>query len=104
MKYTYFSFCLALYQGKNLATWTKNDVHCWIQSLGENYTIYSERFKKESVDGYHLFNFFNIYTLIKFGITNEEHQQKILDGIQQLKKVHPILIETLKSSLLFCLS
>ncbi|CAF1132603.1 unnamed protein product [Adineta steineri] len=72
----------------NMATWNDNDIYEWLQSLGGDYKVYADRFKKEKVDGFQLFMYFNRYTLIKLGITNENHQQKILDDIQRLKNLH----------------
>jgi hypothetical protein len=75
----------ALYQGKNLAKWTNSDVCYWIESLGMNFKSYADRFRKEGIDGYGIFSYVGKRTLNEFGIYNEEHQQKILDGIQTLK-------------------
>ncbi|CAF3861187.1 unnamed protein product, partial [Adineta steineri] len=72
----------------NMATWNDNDIYEWLQSLGGDYKVYADRFKKEKVDGFQLFMYFNRYTLLKLGITNENHQQKILDDIQRLKNLH----------------
>ncbi len=82
------SLFVALFQGKILATWTFDDVYQWIYSFGEKYTIYAERFKKEKIDGYGLYRYVGNETLIKFGVANEDHRRKILDGIEQLKKDH----------------
>ncbi|CAF4455813.1 unnamed protein product [Adineta steineri] len=71
-----------------MATWNDNDIYEWLQSLGGDYKVYADRFKKEKVDGFQLFMYFNRYTLLKLGITNENHQQKILDDIQRLKNLH----------------
>ncbi|CAF1249260.1 unnamed protein product [Rotaria sp. Silwood1] len=72
----------------NLATWSLDDVCRWIQSLGENYHIYVDLFRKDLIDGFRLFSYINHYTLTQYGINNKDHQQKILDGIQQLKQNH----------------
>jgi len=80
------SLFLELFQGKTLATLTINDVYQWIYSFGENYATYAERFKKEKIDGYGLYRYVGNENLIKFGVANEDHRRKILDGIQQLKK------------------
>jgi hypothetical protein len=82
------SLFLALFQGKNLATWTVNDVYHWVNSFGENYATYAERFNKEKIDGYGLYRLVFNKTLIEFGVGNEDHRRKILDGIEQLKKDH----------------
>jgi hypothetical protein len=65
--------------------WTVQDVCHWIQSFGENYSNYVNSFRKDVIDGYRLCSFIHNKALIKYGITNEVHRQKILDGIQQLK-------------------
>ncbi|UJR17908.1 hypothetical protein I4U23_004807 [Adineta vaga] len=80
-----FSINRSLYQGGNLAKWTNSDVCYWIESFGINYKSYVERFRKEKIDGFGLFSYVGLNTLIEFGIRNEEHQKKILDGIQALK-------------------
>jgi len=66
--------------------WTINDVCHWIQSFGQNYSIYVDSFRKDNIDGYCLYYFINNERLIKYGINNEAHRQKILDDLQQLKK------------------
>ncbi|CAF1000569.1 unnamed protein product [Rotaria sordida] len=75
-------------QSNNLATWSVDDVCRWLQTLGENYDIYVNLFRKDHIDGFRLFRFINHYILTQYGITNQDHQQKILDGIQQLKQNH----------------
>jgi len=66
--------------------WKVNDVCQWIQSFGENYEIYVASFKKDFIDGYRLCRFVDDKTLIDYGIKNEDHRQKILSGIEQLRK------------------
>jgi hypothetical protein len=60
----------------------------WIHTFGENYATYAERFNKEKIDGYGLYRLVFNKTLIEFGVGNEDHRRKILDGIEQLKKDH----------------
>jgi hypothetical protein len=69
--------------------WSVNDVCQWIHSFGDNYAIYVDSFKKDHTDGFRLYSFLNDKTLIDFGVNNEAHRQRILDGIQQLKKDFP---------------
>ncbi len=80
------SLFVASFQGKTLAAWTFNDVYHWVNSFGENYATYAERFKKEKIDGYGLYTYVGNESLIELGVGNEDHRRKILDGIEQLKK------------------
>ncbi|CAF3395495.1 unnamed protein product [Rotaria sp. Silwood2] len=75
-------------QTDNLVTWSVDNVCQWIESLGKNYYIYIDAFRKDYIDGFRLFTFINQYILTQYGITNQEHQRNILDGLQQLKQNH----------------
>ena len=67
--------------------WSIDDVCHWVQSLDKNYAKYVNHFKKDTIDGFRLIQFVNNDTLIEYGVDNEHNRQKILDGIQQLRKV-----------------
>ncbi len=66
--------------------WTINDVCHWVQSFGENYSTYVDKFRKDFIDGFRLYNFIDEKVLIEYGVKNEDHRKNILDAIQQLRK------------------
>ena len=83
----YFPLFSVYFWSENLATWSFNEVIEWIQSLGEDYRVYTNIFKQDNVDGYCLYRCINDIILSRYGITNQEHQRKILSGIAELKQI-----------------
>jgi hypothetical protein len=71
---------------RGLYTWTVDDVCDWVQSFGENYVVYGNSFRKDYVDGFRLWRCMSHKVLIGYGIDNENHRQRIIDGIEQLEK------------------
>ncbi len=55
-------------------------------TFGENYLTYVNSFRKDFIDGFRLYNFIDDKVLIEYGVKKEDHRQKILDAIQQLRK------------------
>ncbi len=83
MKYV---FILAIDLNTNVLSWTVNDVCHWVQSFGENYSIYVDNFRKDHIDGYRLYNFIDDKVLIEYGIKNKDHRKTILDAIGDIRK------------------
>jgi hypothetical protein len=77
---------LAFNRGQILFSWTEDDVCDWLQSFGENYVVYGDSFRKDHVDGFRLWRCVNHKELIDYGVNNENHRQRILDGIEKLKQ------------------
>jgi hypothetical protein len=71
---------------KNLLFWKIDDVCHWVESFGENYSIYANSFRKDVIDGFRLYNFVDNNILIGYGIKNGDHRQRILDAIQKLRR------------------
>ena len=83
----YFPLFSVYFRSHNLATRSFNEINEWIQSLGEDCRAYTNIFKQDNVDGYCLYRCINDIILSRYGITNQEHQRKILSGIAELKEI-----------------
>lgn len=65
---------------------TCDDVYHWIFSLGPEYEVYAAKLKKHHVDGYKLLHEVNVEKLTRYGIRSTQHQHRILQSIEELKR------------------
>ncbi|CAF3319620.1 unnamed protein product [Rotaria socialis] len=65
---------------------TCDDVCSWIMAFGQEYEQYVLTMKRYKVDGMYLLRYVNREKLFQYGILDASHQQRILDGIEELKK------------------
>lgn len=65
------------------------DVAGWLSGLGEEYQPYADSFQKKDINGYWLLNQMNEDELVRCEVTNAEHQQVILAGIDELRRRCP---------------
>ncbi|CAF0844524.1 unnamed protein product [Rotaria sordida] len=68
---------------------TCDDVCEWLQSLGNQYTVYANIFKKRNIDGYWLLNQVNDESLMYYGVKNADHRRVMLDNIKRLQERCP---------------
>ncbi len=81
------SFFVGLYLSKKINS--VDDVYEWFLSLDNDYVTYADIFKKRNIDGYWLLNQIDDGRLITYGVENQDHRRRILDGIEKLREKCP---------------
>jgi hypothetical protein len=63
-----------------------DDVSDWLAAIGTEYKAYGPMFKNKMVDGFWLLNYVNKATLTQYGVKDKNHQQEILQSIENIRE------------------